>query len=85
MEQNKELKTYGYYITTAEGKILEWVADAYTAAKHANAKADTFYKTYYVYNCKTKTSKAYHGFHTTNTRLSRFNYYCYVMKQFNNK
>ena len=85
MEQKKELKTYGYYVTTAEGKILEWVADAYTAAKYANAKADTFYKTYYVYNCKTKTSKAYNGFRTTNTRLSRFNYYCYVAKQFNNK
>ena len=57
MEQEqakKPLKTYGYYIATKEGKILEWEEDFYTAVKHANAKAEVFHKTYYIYNCKYK-------------------------------
>lgn len=74
-----------YAILNDKGYIIERLDDAYTAAKHANAKADTFYKVYYVHDTVKGTTKAYHGFHTTNTRLSRFNYYCYVMKQYNNK
>lgn len=47
-------KNYGYYIVTENDKIIEWEEDFYTAVKHANAKADTFGKTYHIYNCKFK-------------------------------
>lgn len=57
-----EKKNFGYYICNAKGVAIQWVEDAYTAARIASAKAKTFQKTYYVFNPKTNDHKAYTGY-----------------------
>lgn len=70
---NKPLKTYGYYIATKEGKIVDWNSDFYCAIRYANAKADVFGKTYYIYNCKyNKYVKTCNGWRNANNGCYRF-------------
>lgn len=62
-------KSYGYYILNNEGVAVAWEENSYDAARLANAKADIYYKTYYVYDIKKKTSKAYTGFNGNRNRI----------------
>lgn len=54
-----------FEIINNNGYTVATVDTAYEAARIANAKADTYYKTYYVRNTKTNTVKPYFGFHAT--------------------